>query len=84
MIGVLDKELVGEEDVNNEHLLENYLRMSDAEISERIERARKNLGSRVVVLGHHYQRDDVIEHADLTGDSYQLSFVGCATEALSA
>jgi quinolinate synthase len=73
MIGVLDKELVGEEDVNNEHLLENYLRMSDAEISERIERARKNLGSRVVVLGHHYQRDDVIEHADLTGDSYQLS-----------
>ena len=73
MIGVLDKERVGEEDVNNEHLLENYLRMSDAEISERIERARKKLGSRVVVLGHHYQRDDVIEHADLTGDSYQLS-----------
>ncbi len=73
MIGVLDKKLVGEEDVNNEHLLENYLRMSDAEISERIERARKKLGSRVVILGHHYQRDDVIEHADLTGDSYQLS-----------
>jgi len=73
MIGVLDKERVGEEDVNNEHLLENYLRMSDAEISERIERARKTLGSRVVVLGHHYQRDDVIAHADLTGDSYQLS-----------
>ena len=73
MIGVLDKERVGEEDVKNEHLLENYLRMSDAEISERIERARKTLGSRVVVLGHHYQRDDVIEHADLTGDSYQLS-----------
>ncbi len=73
MIGVLDKERVGEEDVNNERLLENYLRMSDAEISERIERARKELGSRVVVLGHHYQRDDVIAHADLTGDSYQLS-----------
>ncbi|CAA9417918.1 MAG: Quinolinate synthetase [uncultured Pyrinomonadaceae bacterium] len=73
MIDVLDKELVGEEDVNNEQQLENYLRMSDAEISERIERARKKLGSRVVILGHHYQRDDVIEHADLTGDSYQLS-----------
>jgi len=73
MIGVLDKERVGEEDVNNEHLLENYLRMSDAEISERIEQARKTLDSRVVVLGHHYQRDDVIAHADLTGDSYQLS-----------
>jgi quinolinate synthase len=73
MIDVLDKELVGEEDVNNEHLLEKYLRMSDAEISERIGNARKKLDSRVVVLGHHYQRDDVIEHADLTGDSYQLS-----------
>ncbi len=73
MIGVLDKERVGEEDVKNEHLLENYLRMTDAEISERIELARKELGSRVVILGHHYQRDDVIEHADLTGDSYQLS-----------
>ena len=73
MIGVLDKERVGEEDVRNQFLLEDYLRMSDAEISERIERARKTLGSRVVILGHHYQRDDVIEHADLTGDSYQLS-----------
>jgi len=73
MIGVLDKERVGEEDVRNQFLLEDYLRMSDAEISERIEEARKTLGSRVVILGHHYQRDDVIEHADLTGDSYQLS-----------
>jgi quinolinate synthase len=73
MIDVLDKERVGEEDVRNKHALESYLRMSDAEISERIERARKSLGSRVVVLGHHYQRDDVISHADLTGDSYQLS-----------
>jgi len=69
----LEKERVGEEDVNNEHLLETYLRMTDAEINERIEKARKELGSRVVILGHHYQRDDVIEHADLTGDSYQLS-----------
>jgi quinolinate synthase len=67
MITVLDKEKVGEEDVQNAFLLENYLKMSDAEIAERIERARKTLGSRVVILGHHYQRDDVIAHADLTG-----------------
>ena len=73
MVMVLDKERVGEEDVKNAFELENYLKMSDAEISERIERARKILGSRVVILGHHYQRDDVIAHADLTGDSYQLS-----------
>ena len=73
MTAVLDKERVGAEDVNNAFLLENYLRMSDAEIGERIENAREKLGSRVVILGHHYQRDDVIAHADLTGDSYQLS-----------
>jgi quinolinate synthase len=53
--------------------IEDYLTMPDEEIHERIEAAREELGSRVVVLGHHYQRDDVIEHADLTGDSYQLS-----------
>lgn len=53
--------------------LEDYLVMSDEEISERIEAARETLGSRIVILGHHYQRDDVIKHADLTGDSYQLS-----------
>jgi hypothetical protein len=73
MIGVLDKERVGEEDVRNQQQLENYLRCPTRKISERIERARRKLGSRVVILGHHYQRDDVIEHADLTGDSYQLS-----------
>ena len=53
--------------------LEDYFGMSDAELYERIEAARKSLGSRLVILGHHYQRDDVICHADLTGDSYQLS-----------
>jgi quinolinate synthase len=53
--------------------IEDYLVLPDAEIAERIEDARKELGSRVVILGHHYQRDDVIKHADLTGDSYQLS-----------
>jgi quinolinate synthase len=52
---------------------EDYLVMPDTEIDERIASARKTLGSRVVILGHHYQRDDVIKHADLTGDSYQLS-----------
>ena len=61
--------------------IEDYLVMSEAEIAERIENARKMLGSRVVVLGHHYQRDDVIAHADLTGDSYQLSVMASQTDA---
>ena len=53
--------------------IEDYLVMQDTEIAERIELARTELGLRLVILGHHYQRDDVIKHADLTGDSYQLS-----------
>ena len=61
--------------------LEDYLVMSDEEMHERIELARKELGKRLVVLGHHYQRDDVIRHADLTGDSYQLSVMASQTDA---
>ena len=41
----------------------------------------RRLGPRVVILGHHYQRDDVIRHADLTGDSYQLSVMASQTDA---
>lgn len=62
-------------------ILEDYLVMPDAEIHERIEAAREALGNRVVILGHHYQRDDVIRHADLTGDSYQLSVMASQTDA---
>src|SRR6187551_1352370 len=61
--------------------IEDYLVMPDEEMHERIEFARRELGPRVVVLGHHYQRDDVIRHADLTGDSYQLSVMASQTEA---
>lgn len=61
--------------------LEDYLVMSDEEIAERILAAKRRLGSRVVVLGHHYQRDDVIAHADLQGDSYQLSVMASQTDA---
>ena len=62
-------------------VFEDYLVMSDEEMHARIDAAREELGKRVVVLGHHYQRDDVIRHADLTGDSYQLSVMASQTEA---
>ena len=62
-------------------VLEDYLVMPEAEIAERIEEVRRELGRRVVILGHHYQRDDVIRHADLTGDSYQLSVLASKTDA---
>jgi quinolinate synthase len=54
-------------------LPERYLGLSDAEMDARIAAARKALGSRVVILGHHYQRDEVIKFADYTGDSYKLA-----------
>jgi quinolinate synthase len=53
--------------------LEDYFGLSDAELHQRIDAARLELGGRLVILGHHYQRDDVICHADLTGDSFKLS-----------
>jgi quinolinate synthase len=52
--------------------LEDYFGLSERELSERIEAARRELGARLVILGHHYQRDDVIAHADFTGDSFKL------------
>jgi quinolinate synthase len=54
-------------------LPERYLGLSDAVMEERIAAARARLGSRVVILGHHYQRDEVIKFADHTGDSYKLA-----------
>ena len=53
--------------------LENYLVLPDHTMDERIREARKALGRDVVVLGHHYQRDEVIRFADFRGDSYKLS-----------
>jgi len=50
-----------------------YLEMSDEQIAAAICTRRAELGHRVVILGHHYQQDDVIQHADFTGDSFKLS-----------
>ncbi len=61
--------------------LENYLVLPDRSMDERIARARRKLGSAAVLLGHHYQRDEVIRFADFTGDSYKLSKIAAETEA---
>jgi quinolinate synthase len=53
--------------------LEDYFGMSEEHLYERIEAARRSLGTRLVILGHHYQRDDVVCHADITGDSFKLA-----------
>ena len=54
-------------------LPEEYKRASNEELHERIRAAKATLGDRVVVLGHFYQRDEVVQHADFLGDSFQLA-----------
>jgi quinolinate synthase len=54
-------------------LPDKYLGLSDAEMDARIAAARSKLGKRLVILGHHYQRDEVIKFADYTGDSFRLA-----------
>jgi quinolinate synthase len=54
-------------------LPEAYLGLSDEEMDVRIAAAKAALGRRLVILGHHYQRDEVIKFADYTGDSFKLS-----------
>jgi quinolinate synthase len=46
---------------------------SDPDLVERVRAAKAKLGDRVFVLGHHYQRDEVIQFADVTGDSFKLA-----------
>jgi quinolinate synthase len=61
--------------------LENYLALPDHSMDERIAQARAALGSSTILLGHHYQRDEVIRFADFTGDSYKLSQAAAETDA---
>ncbi|RRA50104.1 quinolinate synthase NadA [Acidipila sp. EB88] len=61
--------------------LDNYLVLPDHSMDDRIAAARRKLGSTAILLGHHYQRDEVIRFADYTGDSYKLSKIAAETAA---
>ncbi|HEX6162655.1 MAG TPA: quinolinate synthase NadA [Vicinamibacterales bacterium] len=69
LLNEVEKKSIGE----RQPLPEAYLGLSDEEMSLRIEAAKAALGDRLVILGHHYQRDEVIKFADYTGDSFKLA-----------
>ena len=50
-----------------------YQRLGDDEVHARIRAAREKLGDKLVILGHYYQRDEVVQYADFVGDSFQLA-----------
>jgi quinolinate synthase len=59
-------------------LPERYRRLTEDELGTAIAARRRELGSRLLILGHHYQQDEVIRHADLIGDSLTLSQLAAA------
>jgi quinolinate synthase len=69
LLSEFEKEHISE----RQPLPEKYLGLSGDEMDARIAAARARLGNRLVILGHHYQRDEVIKFADYMGDSFRLA-----------
>jgi quinolinate synthase len=78
VVAPVNSELTPDQDLCS---LDNYLTLPDHSMDARIAAAREKLGKAAIVLGHHYQRDEVIRFADFTGDSYKLSKVAAETDA---
>ncbi|MEM8865943.1 MAG: quinolinate synthase NadA [Planctomycetota bacterium] len=62
------------------HEFRPYRELANEELIQRIDAVRRELGSRLLILGHHYQQDEVIALADLRGDSYQLSQMAASSD----
>lgn len=63
---------------------QEYLKASDQELDARILAAKETLGERAVILGHFYQRDEVVKYADFVGDSFQLANAALTRETAEA
>ncbi len=78
---VLDEQTAVSPEIGSTCSLEDYLALPDHSMDARIAVARAKLGATTILLGHHYQRDEVIRFADATGDSYKLSRIAAETDA---
>jgi quinolinate synthase len=78
---VLDDLTAASPEAGSSCSLENYLALPDHTMDARIADARAKLGDTTILLGHHYQRDEVIRFADFTGDSYKLAKAAVETNA---
>jgi quinolinate synthase len=78
---ILDDLTAASPEAGNACSLENYLALPDHTMDGRIAEARARLGTTTLILGHHYQRDEVIRFADATGDSYKLSRIAADAQA---
>lgn len=61
--------------------IQSYALLDDDECEQRILAAKEKLGEKLVILGHHYQRDEVFAHADFSGDSLKLSRAAAESKA---
>lgn len=71
---IVDMTVINSSDLRIQaQLPDRYKDASEEELGEMILAAKKSLGDQLLILGHHYQRDEVIEYADMRGDSYKLA-----------
>ena len=63
------------------HPLAPYKTLQAEELQSRVDAVREHFGDSLLILGHHYQQDEVIAHADLRGDSYKLSQLAAESES---
>ena len=61
--------------------IQDFSQLDAAELDARIDAAKQKLGERLVILGHHYQREEVFRHAHYSGDSLKLSRLAAQSQA---
>ena len=66
---------------NSKLRIQNYALLDDEACDTRIIAAKKTLGKQCIILGHHYQRNEVFKHADISGDSLKLSREAAESDA---